>query len=276
MAKLIEPGVSSVLRDRLDRHPIYAEVQDLSALRIFMEHHVYAVWDFMSLVKYVQGHTAPTSVPWMPTRHSSRVRQFINAMVLAEESDEGPPDAAGQPTAVAHFDLYCQGMDEVGADTGVVMRFLDGVRAKGIEDALIEAVIPSPARRFMATTFGFIGTGKPHIVAAALAVGREQVIPGMFRALLNKLGVTEWEAPAFHYYLKRHIHLDDDTHGPMTMRLLEELCDGDPEKAMESEQAARRALEARIRFWDEVRGALGAAGSSAAVASHPSSDAWSL
>jgi hypothetical protein len=255
-----------MLRDRLEHHPIYAEVQDLAQLRVFMEHHVYAVWDFMSLLKYVQGHVAPTLVPWMPTRDAPVLRQFINAMVLAEESDEGMPDAAGRPTAVAHFDLYYQAMREIGADTGVVMQFLEHVRTKGIESALVEAAIPAAARRFMATTFGFINTGKTHIVAAALAAGREQVIPGMFRALLRGLGVGEQHAPAFYHYLKRHIHLDDESHGPMAERLLKEICAGDSQKVLESEQAARKALEARICFWDEVRLALRADVFSATVA----------
>lgn len=268
MANSIGPRTSSALREQLDRHPIYAEVRDLGDLRLFMAHHVYAVWDFMSLVKYVQGHIAPVSVPWMPTAHPSMLRQFINAMVLAEESDEGLADATGQPTAVAHFDLYCQAMREVGADTGVLMRFLEQVGTDGVRSALGAAAIPGPARRFMAATFGFIDTGKAHVVAAALAVGREQVIPGMFRALLRDLGVVEAQAPAFYHYLKRHIHLDDDTHGPMAMRLLEEVCAGDAQKVLESEQAAHRALEARIHFWDEVRAVL-RAGRSVSVASQP-------
>ena len=71
---------ADVLRDRLERHPIYAEVQDLNRLRLFMAHHVFAVWDFMSLVKSVQGHTAPTAVPWMPTRRPPGLRRFINAV----------------------------------------------------------------------------------------------------------------------------------------------------------------------------------------------------
>jgi hypothetical protein len=271
MANLFESQVTEALRHRLENHPIYAEVQDLHRLRVFMEHHAYAVWDFMSLLKAVQGHTAPTSVPWMPTPHSPVVRHFVNAMVLAEESDEGLPDARGQPTAVAHFDLYRQAMNEIGADTEVLMRFLAHVRTQGIESALAEAAMPRSARRFMVTTFGFIGTGKAHIVAAALAVGREKVIPGMFRVLLKEFGVAEQEAPAFHHYLKRHIHLDDHTHGPMAVRLLEELGAGDSQKVVESEQAAEKALKARLRFWDEVRDALRASAAVTAAAPQPNS-----
>ncbi len=256
MASPLEPKGIEVLRGRLECHPIYGELRDRSDLGRFMERHVYAVWDFMSLLKSVQSHVAPTCVPWMPTREAPVLRQFINAMVLAEESDEGLADMTGQVTAVAHFDLYCQAMNEVGADTTALAGFLEQVRLKGIDRALSEAAIPASAQRFMATTFGFIGTGRPHVVAAALAVGREQAIPAMFRALLRQLGVSELDAPAFHYYLKRHIHLDDDAHGPMAMRLLEELCAGDSEKFIEAERAARKALEARILFWDQVRADL--------------------
>jgi hypothetical protein len=112
------------------------------------------------------------------------------------------------------------------------------------------------ARWFMEGTFGFIATGKPHVVAAAFALGREQVIPGMFRALLQDMQVRAHQAPAFHYYLERHIHLDEDHHGPLSLRMLDELCAGDPHKVREAEQAARAAIAARIEFWDGVLSAL--------------------
>lgn len=256
MLGFFESNVIVSLRHRLEHHPVYRAVQDRNALRVFMEHHVYAVWDFMSLVKCLQREIAPTAVPWIPTPHPPVLRRFINALVLAEESDEGLPDDRGKRTSAAHFDLYCQAMREVAADVAAPMRFLEEVRSTGVDRALREASLPEPARRFMANTFGFIASNKAHVVAAALALGRERVIPLMFRALLRELGVAEHDAPAFHYYLKRHIDLDDATHGPMAIRLLEELCGGDPTTLREAEQAAEAALKARIRFWDDVRQAL--------------------
>ena len=69
------------LQAELDGHPVYADVGGLEDLRIFMAHHVFSVWDFMSLVKYMQGHLAPAVVPWMP-HGDPALRFFINRLVL--------------------------------------------------------------------------------------------------------------------------------------------------------------------------------------------------
>jgi hypothetical protein len=243
------------LRERLNQHPIYRSLRDLDDVRGFMSQHVYSVWDFMSLLKTLQQAVAPAGAPWAPVG-SPMLRRFINEIVLEEESDEGLPDASGNKTYASHFELYCQAMCEVGADDGAPRAFVAAVQRDGIRTALTQNLVPMAARWFMETTFGFISTGKPHVVAAAFALGREQVIPGMFRALLKDMQVREHEAPAFHYYLERHIHLDEDHHGPLSLRMLDELCAGDPRKLREAEQAARAAIEARIEFWDGVLSAL--------------------
>lgn len=243
------------LRERLNRHPIYSSLRNLDDARGFMSHHVYSVWDFMSLVKTLQQALAPATAPWAPVGNPV-LRRFINEIVLEEESDEGLPDANGDPTYASHFELYCQAMREVGADDGAPRAFVATVQRDGIQRALAQNLAPVASRGFMEKTFGFIATGKPHVMAAAFALGREHVIPAMFRALLKDLKVGEHEAPAFHYYLKRHIHLDEDFHGPLSLRMLDELCAGDPHKLREAEVAARAAIEARIEFWDGVLDAL--------------------
>ncbi len=251
----------AALRERLNRHPLYGALRTLDDVRGFMAHHAYSVWDFMSLLKYLQHRIAPTSYPWVPVG-SPDVRRFINEIVLEEESDKGLPAAGGGETYASHFELYCQAMREIGADAEAPLAFVASVRRDGLMPALAHGAVPEPARQFMQTTFGFITTDKPHVVAAAFALGREQIIPGMFRALLKELKIGESEAPAFHYYLERHIHLDEDHHGPLSLRMLNELCEGDPVKLDEAKQAAARAITARIEFWDGVLAAL--AGSSRA------------
>ncbi len=243
------------LREQLNHHPIYSSLRDLDDVRGFMSHHVYSVWDFMSLVKTLQQALAPASAPWAPIG-SPVLRRFINEIVLEEESDEGLPDASGNKTYASHFELYCQAMREVGADDTAPRAFVATVLRDGIDSALAQNLVPVASRGFMEKTFGFIATGKPHVMAAAFALGREHVIPAMFRALLKDIQVREHEAPAFHYYLNRHIHLDEDFHGPLSLRMLDELCAGNPRKLHEAEQAARDAIEARIEFWDGVLNAL--------------------
>lgn len=255
---LTDASLLPELRLRLDQHPLYASVRTMKDLRCFMEHHVYAVWDFMSLVKFLQGSVAPVSVPWLPTgdARSTLVQRFINEIVLGEETDEGFPDANGNPTFISHFDLYLGAMEEVGADTRPVRAFLKVVRKKGLAAALSKCDIPEPSRRFMATTFDLLDAQKPHLVGAAFAMGREQVIPGMFRALLADIGISKKSAPLFHYYLERHVHLDDELHGPLALQLLAQLCGDSASKKKAADKAARRAIEARIKFWDGVRGSL--------------------
>ena len=244
------------LRERMASHPIYASLQTRDDLRVFMGHHLFSVWDFMSLVKYLQRHLAPTQVPWMP-QGDPALRHFINQLVLEEESDIAP---GGEEVGYAsHFELYVRAMTEIGGDGELSTRFLDQVRQRGVDEALYSDLVPLPARYFTETTFAFIRDDKPHEVAAALALGREQVIPDMFRRFieLSRMGVDQ--APSFHYYLERHIHLDGLLHGPMSLRLLEILCDQDAVKIDEAETAAEEALCARLRFWDGVLEAIEAA-----------------
>lgn len=254
MGNAIDAGAIRPFRKALDDHPIYAAVNSVEDLRRFMEHHVYSVWDFMSLVKYVQGVVAPAGSPWLPNGDAV-VRRFINELVLEEECDEGMPGDADAPF-ISHFELYCGAMREVGARTELVQAFVARLQYEDIDTVLAQAPIPAPARRFMRTTFDFIASDKPHVAAAALALGREHIIPDMFRALLARTGVTERQAPMFHHYLRRHIHLDEGFHAPLSLRLLNTLCGDDATKTAEALDAARRAVAARIAFWDEVLTAM--------------------
>jgi hypothetical protein len=263
MENSFDLSVVEPLREQLAQHPVYQRVCSERDLREFMRHHVYPVWDFMSLVKYLQGVVAPTTMPWVP-RGDAAVRRFINEIVLEEESDEGVPGAPAEYNYSSHFELYCQAMREVGEDPAPALAFVQLAQRTGIDVALATGVIPEPAREFMRTTFGFIAGGKPHVVAAAFSLGREHVIPAMFRSLLARMGVGKGDAPAFHYYLERHIHLDEGSHAPLAMKLLESLCAGDATRIAEAQEAAKAALAARIRFWDGVAAAIAAPTAAAA------------
>ncbi|WPL17219.1 hypothetical protein Thiowin_02215 [Thiorhodovibrio winogradskyi] len=241
------------LQQELEAHPLYAGLRTIADLRVFMRHHIYSVWDFMSLIKYLQQQVAPVRVPWTPVGDPA-VRYFINQLVLEEESD--CMDRGNGPLYGSHFELYSTAMREIGADPEPALAFVARVGQDGMRQAMTTAPPPAPARDFMETTFCFIDEDKPHEVAAALALGRERVIPRMFRRLLSDMGITEADAPGFHYYLKRHIHLDEDFHGPLSLQLLEHLCADDPEKHAEAEAAAEEAICARIRFWDGVLEAI--------------------
>ena len=257
MSKSFDINVIGSLREQLYAHPIYHSVKTLDDLRLFMSHHVYSVWDFMSLVKALQAHIAPPTVPWVPSGYTTGSR-FINSIVLEEESDEALPGEDGQRSFASHFELYCQAMAEIGIDTSGIMQFIDIIKSQGIQKALQFDGMPAASREFTGTTFEIIASKQIHRIAAALALGREHIIPEMFRNLLKDMAVDKQKVPVFQYYLERHIHLDEGFHGPQSLRLLDELCEGDPEKVQEAEATACEAIEARIRFWDGVLEAINA------------------
>jgi len=245
----IDAGFIDGLRTRLDSHPLYESLRTVDDLRMFMSCHVHSVWDFMTLIKYLQHAVAPARWPWQPGADPT-VQRFINELVLEEETDEAGPAHPGE--FASHFQLYLGAMREIGADADKPQRFVEIAGRDGIAVALASGLVPEPALRFTRTTFDFIGSDKPHVVAAALALGREHVIPAMFRAFLARMGVDEKQAPTFHYYLKRHIHLDEDFHAPLSLRLLQGLCAGDAVRIAEARAAAEQAVAARVAFWDGI------------------------
>jgi len=241
------------LKEKLTRHPIYESVETLRDLRCFMEHHIYAVWDFMSLLKALQAAVAPAQAPWMPSSRPE-LRRFINEIVLGEECDEY--NVAGTKRFISHFELYLLSMEEVKADTKPIREFISVVNENGVGAALGLTTVPQPAIEFVRSTFRFIDEQQHHCTASAFAFGREDLIPAMFGALLERMKISEVMAPNFHYYLKRHTQLDAETHGPLALQLVANLCGKNDHREQEAMRAAERALEARIVFWDGVEAAM--------------------
>jgi Protein of unknown function (DUF3050) len=236
------------LRDAVLAHPVYAHIDGLPALRRFMEQHVFAVWDFMSLRKALQRRVCCVDVPWTPPANPAACR-LVNQIVLGEESDE---DDEGNPAS--HFDLYRRAMLRCGADTVPIDRLMDELRCgRAIGSAMDNVGLPDPVRRFVDHTFEVIGGGDPCAIASAFTFGREGLLPDVFRRIVKEMGTThEATLDVFRYYLDRHIEVDDGEHGPMAERLVEDLCGDDPARWRLAEVAAVRSLEARIGLWDGI------------------------
>jgi Protein of unknown function (DUF3050) len=235
------------LRETLLKHPIYARVDSLDRLRQFMGIHVFAVWDFMSLVKRLQSEVTVQYLPWMPPARP-QVARFANEVVLGEESDLGPD---GKP--LSHFELYLRAMEEIGAETEGVRAFLARIeQGESWEVALRELNAPAGISDFVGETLRCAIYGSVVEVASYFFFGREDVIPEMFKKLLALWNNGAAEVPHFAFYLERHIELDGESHGPWAQEMLMALAGENEDKWMAATHAARRAITSRIRLWDGV------------------------
>lgn len=236
------------LRSSLLKHSLYAHIDCLEALHFFMQHHVFAVWDFMSLLKTLQQRLCHTSVPWLPPESRQGCR-LVNEIVLAEESDED-----GSGGFASHFELYHQAMQTCGADTSVIDRFLAELRAgQTVQQALGKADAPIAVRGFVSQTFDVIETGDLCAVASAFTFGREDLLPELFRQIVNQLSLDPSAGlDRFKYYLERHIDLDGEEHGPMAEQLVNFLCGESEAKRKTAQDAAVDALKSRLRLWNSV------------------------
>lgn len=235
--------------DQLLQHSLYKKINTPQQLQIFMEHHVFAVWDFMSLLTALQQKFTKTTNPWMPVG-DPEIRYLINEIVLAEETDL---NLYGKHQS--HFEMYLDAMVAAGAQTKRITDFLLHV-THGTDIFLIIAAtkIPVSVKQFLKTTFDVISEGRPHKIAAAFTFGREGLIPEMFGSLITEIQkkFPEKDLKAFKYYFDRHIELDGDEHGPMAFKMIENLCGNDSEKWGEVLETSQKALESRIKLWDGI------------------------
>ncbi|GHG30254.1 DUF3050 domain-containing protein [Streptomyces filamentosus] len=240
LREAIEP-----VRRQVVGHEIYRRLDSLERIRTFQERHVFAVWDFMSLLKCLQRRLTCVDLPWVPSGPTAS-RRLINEIVLVEESDE-----LGDGYT-SHFELYLDGMVRAGADTGAVDGFLRllGTGA-GVAEAAKVADVPSVSAEFMAVTWDIIENAPVHCQAAAFAFGREDLIPEMFEQVI-RIEDTGGRLTVFKDYLARHIEVDGEQHTPMAMQMLIDLCGDDQERWNQCADTVRRALSARVALWDGI------------------------
>jgi len=234
------------LRESLLQHPLYQVLENEAALRTFMEHHVFAVWDFMSLLKKLQIELCCTTLPWIPPTDRATAR-MINEIVLGEETDIGP-----NGEVLSHFDLYRMAMREFGASTAAIDTLLRKIQNGTHLTTAIGGVAEGP-REFLEHTFSEIQRGDLARVAAAFTFGREGLLPDVFNCIVRQMALTLPDRlKTFQYYLQRHIELDGDSHGPLAEQLVARLCGSDPQRWLDAEEAALQALKARLRLWDAI------------------------
>jgi hypothetical protein len=249
------------LRQALVQHKLYGAIQTREHLQTFMASHVFAVWDFMSLVKTLQMRLAPTQVPWTPPKHAY-LAGVINDIVAAEESDRVPPHlqalAPSLPPRASHLTLYLEAMREVGDRGHEFHRFLEHVNGGSAARTALppsskSSELPGGVAPFCELTLSQCDPTMPtHQVAAAFLFGREDPIPNMFQRLLAALGPDPATYPFLRFYLERHIELDGDEHADLGRDMLCVLCQDDASRWRDAEVAARNSIEARLQLWSEI------------------------
>ena len=235
------------LKDKLKNHPLYSSISDVEDLKIFSKAHVYAVWDFMSLLKFLQIKLTSTSLPWFPSKNTTTAK-LINEIVAGEETDE---DQNGKP--MSHFEMYIDSIQEFGINTNKILNNIHSLdNLDSIEDDLDRLDIEDYVKNFLKFTFSVIKRGNIHEVASVFTFGREDLIPDMFIPLIEGINTENNDLNKLIYYFKRHIEVDGDMHGPMSMEMLSYLCDNDPQKIADSISISEEALLARISLWNGI------------------------
>lgn len=240
------------LRNQLKSHALYSTLSSIEDVAIFMEKHVFAVWDFMSLLKSLQNHLTNVHTPWTPKGKGPTAR-FINEIVMAEESDI---NELGE--AMSHYEMYLDAMTQVGANTSDINQFIEAIeKGNNIEDAAKKIDLDDPVLDFIKFTMEVINSNKPHSIASAFTFGREDVIPDMFLEIVGQSKTNNEESYSkLLYYLNRHIELDGDEHGPISLKMVAELCGDDTQKWNEVLEIANEALKLRLKLWDHIKSSI--------------------
>ena len=239
-------------RQQIIDHKVYSVIKDTQDLQIFMQYHIFAVWDFMSLLKALQNNLTCTSVPWFPTGDAD-TRHLINEIVVGEESDV---DALGNRKS--HFELYLDAMHQCGADTTTIEKFVAELKQSGnFEAAFAQSQTPIQAKEFVDFTFEIINSKKDYLQSAIFTFGREDLIPDMFLSIIHDMYKEYPESiSTFKYYLERHIEVDGDHHSHLAMQMTANLCGDNETFWKEAETATIHSLQQRINLWDGVYEAI--------------------
>lgn len=233
------------MRNDLFNHKIYNAIKTKEHMKIFMEAHIFAVWDFMVLLKSLQNWLTCTSPLWIPTKNTNSAR-FINLIVLGEETDEILPGKI-----ISHYELYLQAMKDIGADVTEIELFIGKIE-RGVDPfvAINESKIDDFVKEFVKNTFRVAFGNDISCIVSSFYFGREDPIPKMFQKFINEIEDDPIYANV-KLYLQRHIDVDSDEHGPLSYKLLEETYVNDKSLNVIIESGIS-AIQFRIILWNGI------------------------
>jgi len=235
------------LKEQLTKHQLYHSIKTPKHVQQFMEHHVYAVWDFMSLLKSLQLDLTCVQLPWRPIGNAN-TRFLINEIVCGEESDV---DANG--TRISHFEMYVNAMKEVGADTNGISKVIEQVSTIDFKLENLNLMVPSAVFPFVNNTLNTALNAPTHVKAGVFTFGREDLIPSMFISMVQEFNKQlDNKFDSFIYYLERHIEVDGSHHSHLALEMTSSLCGEDENKWNEVKKASEEALLQRIKLWDQI------------------------
>lgn len=247
--KMVEPKFEK-LNNKLQemrQHNVFSSIRTINELHTFMEWHVFAVWDFMSLTKRLQQDFTCVSLPWLPPKNHEAAC-LINQIVLGEETDHLP-----NGKTLSHFEMYLIAMEEIGASTNQIKKFIECLQSGiTIPDALEQAKVPAAIQKFVQSTMTVVFNGNVAQVLGSFFYGREDSIPEMFSYLLKSWNIDTSQAETFVYYLKRHIELDSDEHGPAVQKIMKSILGEDLVGWNDLLDTAVQAVDDRIALWNEL------------------------
>ena len=234
------------LKHKITAHPLFANKLEPKHMCKFMESHIFAVWGFMSILKSLQKIITPNNLPWIPNKNTKNgLVNFVNEIVLCEESDY--IEGIGY---ISHFEIYLLAMKNMGARTDQLDKLTLRIADKGYNEKYLDDVDASDeVKSFLKHDLEVSMTGTLPEVVGAFTLGREKVIPNMFGYILPAIKETSTSKHLI-TYLERHIDIDGDRHGPLSMKLLDTSCS---KKQLSIAYAtAVKSLELRLLVWDRV------------------------
>ena len=149
--------------------------------------------------------------------------------------------------------MYLESMDQINAQKTEIESLINNIKlGKDLENSIESLNIHDSVKNFVQYSFEIIRSKQMHKIASAFTYGREDIIPDMFIAIINEVDPENTKYPKLKYYFDRHIEIDGDLHGPLSHKMLIELCGDDQKKWDEVYIVGKTSLENRVKLWDAI------------------------